>query len=484
MSRFVRQLRRLAARSISILAVVSFVAMTPFAGSTVSAEALYPYNQYFTISAYYSPLPDQEKYATGSYEGDIRLNGSGVLSADNTPVFPGMIAAPKNYPFGTKLSIPGIGIASVHDRGGAIVNSGERGNSYDRLDVWMGYGDAGLKRALNWGKRVVDVTVYGVDPSLETQVYLEGFSMAEAFVKNVILAPQLFDKDLWYLTDGEDVERLQGRLKDLGYFDGEITGFYGDETKDAVFQFQLDEGVVESKSDLGAGHTGVNTRKMLDLAVARLKEDKEKARLQRFQKGVLLLEKHPDLNRKSPSFYRSLSLGSMGDDVRALQEELNQLGFLRMEVTGYFGSVTEHAVFKLQQKLGILVSLDDYGAGVFGPTTRSHMSSIFQKRLENLSFIALAREERTTNDTILVENSGPFGREFAFGDRGEEVKILQQLLKRLGFFKGFFITEFYGDQTRKAVIEFQLANGLIESSDQENAGLLDAPTRDYLNSLS
>ena len=42
------------------------------------------YTKTFTISAYYSPLPDQSRYVTGSYEGDIRLNGSGVRSADGT----------------------------------------------------------------------------------------------------------------------------------------------------------------------------------------------------------------------------------------------------------------------------------------------------------------------------------------------------------------------------------------------------------------
>lgn len=94
-----------------------------------------PRQQTFVISAYYSPMPNQAKYVTGSYAGDIRLNGDGVKAADGSHVYPGMIAAPKSYAFGTKMKIPGVGIVAVHDRGGAIVHSGERGNSYDRLDV-------------------------------------------------------------------------------------------------------------------------------------------------------------------------------------------------------------------------------------------------------------------------------------------------------------------------------------------------------------
>ena len=54
------------------------------------------YVETFIISAYYSPVVEQMKYVTGSYEGDIYLNGGGVHGADGTPVYPGMIAAPKN----------------------------------------------------------------------------------------------------------------------------------------------------------------------------------------------------------------------------------------------------------------------------------------------------------------------------------------------------------------------------------------------------
>lgn len=32
----------------------------------------------FVVTAYYSPIPNQEKYLRGSYEADIRLNGNGT----------------------------------------------------------------------------------------------------------------------------------------------------------------------------------------------------------------------------------------------------------------------------------------------------------------------------------------------------------------------------------------------------------------------
>ena len=37
--------------------------------------------QFYIITAYYSPLPDQDFYLKGSYELDIRLNGKGIAGA-------------------------------------------------------------------------------------------------------------------------------------------------------------------------------------------------------------------------------------------------------------------------------------------------------------------------------------------------------------------------------------------------------------------
>ncbi len=102
-----------------------------------------------TLTAYYSPLRGQRRYTTGSYAGDIRLNGRGTNGASGVQVFDGMIAAPKDLPFGTKVEIADLGTFEVQDRGGAIVR---QGSSY-RFDVWKGRGDAGLAAALKFGKK-------------------------------------------------------------------------------------------------------------------------------------------------------------------------------------------------------------------------------------------------------------------------------------------------------------------------------------------
>ncbi len=66
-----------------------------------------------------------------------------------------MIAAPKTYAFGTQIFFEGLGLGTVEDRGGAIVDAYVRGQAYDRIDLWVGHGDAGLRRARAWGRREV-----------------------------------------------------------------------------------------------------------------------------------------------------------------------------------------------------------------------------------------------------------------------------------------------------------------------------------------
>jgi hypothetical protein len=70
----------------------------------------------YIVTAYYSPLPGQNSYARGSLAADKKLNGNGTNGASGTPVFTGMIAAPKSYNFGTHIFFEGLGLGRVEDR--------------------------------------------------------------------------------------------------------------------------------------------------------------------------------------------------------------------------------------------------------------------------------------------------------------------------------------------------------------------------------
>ena len=381
----------------------------------------YPYARTFTISAYYSPLPCQDRYTTGSYEGDIRLNGGGVRGADGTAVYPGMVVAPRTFEFGTKMEIPGVGIVSVHDRGGAIVASGGQPGVYDRLDIWMGYGDKGLTRALNWGKRNVEIIVYGHNDSIVEQIQLADYSADEANPScNVAASAAPSDEVLVETTEVEEIT----------------------EVPSVVTPEVVEPAPVEPKVVISAPVATVEA-----------------------------------------NLSQNLKLGSFGAEVENLQKELKQLNFYRGDITGYYGPVTEHAVFKFQQAQSLVGAKSSLGAGIFGPKTRDVMREIAVARRYNTNLVAVATNHY--EDEMLARRKGILiASQLGFGMTGSEVSKLQKFLKDEGYFDGALVTEYFGDVTKAAVIKFQIANKLIGSDADPKAGFVGTETLELINTLS
>ncbi len=503
----------------------------------------FPYTDTFGITAYYSPLPGQNRYATGNYESEKRLQGNGIHGASGKPVFPGMVAAPSKYAFGTKMYIPGIGTVGVYDRGGAIVAAGQRGMAHDRIDIWMGYGDKGLERALRWGFRTVPVTVYGIDPSIQEKVYLEGYSETERVVQNVLVQPKLFPQDVWYLSQGEDVFRLQRVLQSLGYLNQAPNGFYGDETRDAVFKFQQDQNLVESMNDIGAGHTGPSTRIKLemlfekkksenipgdglskgeggdgvkklqallkslgyDLSLTGLFDDQTLQALIQFQKdkGLVADEKSygagifgPRTKQKIEDAYmasitksqkdptvdvpeymvRDLKLGDSGPAVTELQRQLQVLNYLRIEPTGYYGPVTEHAVFKFQQAMNLAGDMESKGAGIFGPVTRSKINTLVASSHYTEKLIA----SKSAETTAVLAQAFVVPEGLSYGSRGSDVEKLQSFLKKAGYLAEITSAGTFDDATKDALVTFQKSNQLIESEFDTGAGRVGPKTKSLI----
>ena len=78
-----------------------------------------------------------------------------------------------------------------------------------------------------------------------------------------------------------------------------------------------------------------------------------------------------------PVLQRTLSLGSGGSDVTALQGFLVAGGFLHATATGYFGTLTQAAVSQWQEQNGVVSGGDatSTGLGVVGPKTRAAMAN-------------------------------------------------------------------------------------------------------------
>lgn len=105
----------------------------------------------FVITAYYKPNPNQKKFATGSYKGDLRLNGTGRTFSGKEAKEGYAAADLAVLPLGTLVSIPGHKVVQIEDTGGDIKGK--------RIDIFMGEGDLGLARALEWGKKKLTIEV-------------------------------------------------------------------------------------------------------------------------------------------------------------------------------------------------------------------------------------------------------------------------------------------------------------------------------------
>jgi peptidoglycan hydrolase-like protein with peptidoglycan-binding domain len=138
---------------------------------------------------------------------------------------------------------------------------------------------------------------------------------------------------------GSEVIALQQRLQQLGYFQGNVTGYFGSLTKQAVISFQQAKGLTAD------GLVGTNTQASLD--------DKLSSKPQPVQ------EPAQDI----------LQLGDRGSQVSTLQESLAAAGF-RSGVNGIFDEATQNAVKRFQQARGLTVD------GVVGSQTRAALPAI------------------------------------------------------------------------------------------------------------
>lgn len=519
---------------------------TPYAGEVKAGTDACVDGDY-VVSAYYSPLPGQERYATGTYTGDIRLNGGGVTTASGVKVAdaPGaFLAAPSCFEFGEIVELAGMGNYIILDRGGAIKGK--------RLDLWLGYGDEGLNAALQWGKRSASLISLGKDADVElAEKAAWVLPEKKSYLKKVPDNPFELLRDLEVGDSGASIEVLQQLLKDLNYYTGEVDGYFNIETKKAlldmeedqddlveidlsplgrlgeysiaeletivvqtrerfleelpegnigagakgndvlnlqkalrklgylveftseyddltvaaVTQYQLDNQLIDSAEHLSAGYFGRDTqdalKKSLETAFPENVTTKSNENSESF-----------DFLAKNDTFEYQLSPGMTDVEVRRLQEVLKKMHFFKVEPTGYYGPLTQHAVTKMQLKYGVIQNKEDVGSGYVGPKTRFVLNNFLNNFYKRQQLVARAQS---------FNNEELFASTLRKGDSGIEVFELQKFLQDQGYFDGLLLTKYYGDVTYEAMANFKLNEGLIETITEKDAGNFDQETRDYIN---
>ena len=138
--------------------------------------------------------------------------------------------------------------------------------------------------------------------------------------------------------------------------------------------------------------------------------------------------------------YKVLQKGDSGTDVKALQEALIELGYLKGTADGKFGSGTEKAVKAFQEK-------NEY------PVT-----GVMDANIQ--AFLYTGTTKSASGEKTSVKTLSPVdGVAMKKGNKGSKVRELQERLQELGYYKAT-PTGTYDTNTIGAVRSFQKKNGL------------------------
>lgn len=215
-----------------------------------------------------------------------------------------------------------------------------------------------------------------------------------------------------YGNRNEDIAQMQKRLKELGYFTEDCTGYYGDVTKTAVGNFQK----ANNLSVTGVADPATIQAMLSDKAITK--------------------QQYIELTVNGSAVEMVLKPGDSGKWVKKLQERLAALGYFQESATGNYGDVTQYAVcfFQLVNSLEV--------TGIADSATLTKLSAP--------SAIPVGEYEKS-----LV---------LKYGDSGSDVRILQLYLQSLGYFTGDCSAKF-GKHTQEAVLSYQKYNGLEQSGE-------------------
>jgi len=339
-------------------------------------------SNYFIVTAYYSPMPDQKYYLKGSYKAEKRLNWEWIKWASWKWVFSGMLAAPKWYRFGTKIYLKWLWIWSVEDRWWAIVKAGNRGYYSDRIDVWMWYWDEGLRRALYWWKR--KIKWYIVNKNSKVNLDYNNISAPLWVTKK--LKPiikkndSIFSTSIWKWSNMKKIKSLQLFLKAIDLYSWKIDWVYNEEIVGIIYNFQKENSIVNSEYDYWAGYFWPKTRKAFLKYSNKIVKDRQR-REDLIIKYKALEEEAKKEAKKEVIIIWKPKFWEISVRVRWLQKLLGFLWYFNYKDTAIFWKKTEKSIIKFQLDNNIILSEKSKSAWIFWPKTLSIMEEKLKKEL-------------------------------------------------------------------------------------------------------
>ena len=219
-----------------------------------------------------------------------------------------------------------------------------------------------------------------------------------------------------YSGNEEVAERLGGLLVQMTDTSAENAFVLQDATEEKAFPYAVKHVQVETEGDF----VGLN------VSACRIQYVEGAETL--VPTATPVVTEAPEATKNPDNTYPKLSMGSRGDDVRALQRRLNDLGYDCGSVDGVFGAKTKLAVRYFQDAIGVKQD---------GVATNAVQQRLFASNAPE--YVAY----------VLLKN----------GSDGVRVERLQNRLRELGYLAEPTDGEF-GDRTEEAVKLFQKKVGL------------------------
>ncbi len=226
---------------------------------------------------------------------------------------------------------------------------------------------------------------------------------------------------------GEAVVTLQNRLKELGYYAGELSGVFDKETIAAWKMFEGKNGLTADGEASAADQSVLYGATAIEASVQ--------------------VTPTPAPTLAPPS--RTLRRGDSGEDVKSVQNRLTELGYYTGKITGNYNAGTQEAVTKFQKKSGIEAD------GVLGPVTRGALYGKYAIYAVPTAIPVASKAPETSYPPITKENVIVIRS----GSMGDVVLRLQKRLQELGYYTSRLDGVYLTDDI-EAVRNFQSANGL------------------------
>ncbi len=278
-----------------------------------------------------------------------------------------------------------------------------------------------------------------------------------------------------------DVKIVQNLLTRLNAYSGPIDGIFDEDFVEAIFQFQKTNGIVQVKTDDGAGTYGPKTRAMLKALLS--------GTLNKTDNTNIVNSTATDTTSSSSSSAAATTSNLNSDDTRALQQKLKDLGYFKYDIDGIFNKRLVDAIYAFQLEKKIVTGADDPGAGYYGPVTETTLTETYNTYLGKLdSIVALERDldaAKQKRDEALNKKKQEYADSLKkvptvkLGQVNAGIRILQKILKQVGYMSNKD-TAIFGPITKAALAKYQLELKVIDSVTAAGAGVMNDATREAI----